>query len=76
MNPFFKSFSRIADRLTSRIIQSDDTENTRIRKIVFLYTTLAGTLATLIWALILTGINFTLLGGFMAIKLSSGKEMY
>ena len=67
MNPFFKSFSRIADRLTSRIIQSDDTENTRIRKIVFLYTTLAGTLATLIWALILTGINFTLLGGFMAI---------
>jgi guanylate cyclase len=61
-----ENVSQITDQLTARIIQPGDSENTRIRKIVFLYTTFAGTTATIIWALILIALDLTILGGFMA----------
>jgi hypothetical protein len=61
-----ESVSQITHQLTARILQLEDSENIRIRKVVFLYTTIAGTLATIIWALILLAIDLTILGGFMA----------
>jgi adenylate cyclase len=61
-----QSVSRFTDNLTFRITLPEDTENIRIRKVVFLFTTIAGTVATIIWATILIFLKLNILGGFMA----------
>lgn len=62
-----ETVSQITQKMITRILQPEDSENIRIRKIVFLYATIAGTIATIIWALILIAINLTMLGGFIAV---------
>lgn len=61
-----ESVSRITHQLSARIYQSEDSENIRIRKVIFLYTTIVGTISTIIWTLIVLAIDLTILGGFMA----------
>ena len=66
MRAILEIVSRITYQLSARILLPEDSENIRIRKVVFLSTTFAGTIATFIWALILLAIDLNILAGFMA----------